>query len=303
MIVAIVGPTGIGKTACSIAVAKHFGTEIISGDSVQVYRGLDIGSAKITPEEMAGIRHHLIDILDPEESFSVALFQTKVRQKIADFESRGLMPLIVGGTGLYIKSVLYDYNFSQTKRDPSFQKQYQSYSNEALHQILLDVDNEAAKTIHPNNRKRVLQAIQRSRTNKVSKNTNKDVPVYDFVIIGLRLDRRELYPLLDERVDAMFEQGLEEEVRRLYDKGIKSTAVQAIGYKELYRYFDGTITFEEAIEEIKLHTRRLAKKQYTFFSNQFPVKWVDVNLADFDQTIDTVIRLIESEDSHETTSR
>ena len=161
----------------------------------------------------------------------------------------------------------------------------------------------AASMIHPNNRKRVLQAIQRSSTNKVSANTNKDVPVYDFLIIGLRLNREDLYPLLDRRVDLMFKQGLEEEVRALYDKGISGTAIQAIGYKELYRYFDGKITKEEAIEEIKKHTRRLAKKQYTFFRNQFPVKWVDVNLETFQETIDTVIHLIESEDYDETTSR
>lgn len=303
MIVAIVGPTGIGKTACSIAVAKHFHTEIISGDSVQVYRELDIGSAKITVDEMDGVPHHLIDIMDPGEDFSVALFQSKVRGKIADFEARGILPLIVGGTGLYIKSVLYDYNFKQTKRDPEFQEQYQSYSNETLHQLLTTKDPDAATKIHPNNRKRVLQAIQRSATNKVSDNTNKDVPVYDFIIIGLRLDRKLLYPLLDKRVDEMIENGLEEEVRSLYDKGITGTAVQAIGYKELYRYFEGQITKEEAIEDIKLHTRRLAKKQYTFFRNQFPVKWVDVNLENFQTTIDEVIHLIESEDQDETTSR
>lgn len=303
MIVAIVGPTGIGKTACSIAVAKHFNTEIISGDSVQVYRQLDIGSAKITTDEMAGIRHHLIDILNPEEPYSVALFQTNVRQKITDFETRGLLPLIVGGTGLYIKSVLYDYNFEDTKRDPELQALYQAYTNEELHQILQEKDRDAADKIHPNNRKRVLQAIQRSSTNKVSENTNKDVPVYDFLVIGLHLERDKLYPLLNKRVDEMVAQGLEEEVRALYERGITGTAVQAIGYKEFYRYFDGDITKEEAIEEIKLHTRRLAKKQYTFFRNQFPVKWVDVNLENFSQTIDTVIHLIESEDSNETTSR
>lgn len=302
MIVAIVGPTGIGKTACSIAVAKHFKTEIISGDSVQVYQQLSIGSAKISPEEMAGVTHHLIDILAPNEPFSVALFQTKVRDKIAEFEQRGILPLIVGGTGLYIKSVLYDYNFEDTKRDPNIQAKYQLYSNEELHNILTKKDPQAADKIHPNNRKRVLQAIQRSETNKVSDNTNKDVALYDFLIIGLRLDREQLYPRLNARVDRMMEQGLLEEVRSLYVQGITGNAVQAIGYKELYQYFDGEITLDEAIDEIKLHTRRLAKKQYTFFGNQFPVKWVDVNLENFASTIDDVIQLIESEYTNETTS-
>jgi tRNA dimethylallyltransferase len=295
MIVAIVGPTGIGKTRLSIALAQHFQTEIISGDSVQVYRGMDIGSAKVTKEEMEGIPHHLIDILDPTEEFSVALYQSLVRKEIARAEDKGLMPLIVGGTGLYIKSVLYDYDFTDTKRDPSFQARYASYTNEELHSLLVERDPSAAKTLHPNNRKRVLQAIQRAATNKVSDNTNKDVKVYDFLAIGLRLDRKTLYPLLDARVDAMVEAGLVEEVKRLYDAGIRTNAVRAIGYQELYPYFDGETTLVEALDAIRLHNRQLAKKQYTFFRNQFDVTWIDVDVDHFDHTIAEAIALIEQE--------
>ena len=295
MIVAIVGPTGIGKTRLSIALAKYFQTELISGDSVQVYRGLDIGSAKVSQAEQDGVVHHLIDIMDPTEEYSVALFQRQVRAKVDALEAQGHLPIIVGGTGLYIKSVLYDYNFEDTKRDPNFQAKYQHHTNEELFQILQEVDPEATVQLHPNNRKRILQAIQRSATNKVSDNTNKDVPVYDFLILGLRLEQQRLIQRINTRVDQMIETGLIEEVKGLYDKGIRTNAVNAIGYKELYRYFDGKCTLDEAIERIKIHTRQLAKRQYTFFQNQFPVQWLDVDLEHFENTIDEAIHRIESE--------
>jgi tRNA dimethylallyltransferase len=294
MIVCIVGPTGIGKTKLSIELAHYFNTEIISGDSVQVYRDLNIGSAKIKKEEMEGIVHHLIDIVDPFEDFSVALFQKLVREKINELNHKGKMPLIVGGTGLYIKSVLYDYNFENAKRDVEFQEKYKNVSNKELHNILKERDFKTAEKLHPNNRKRVLQAIQRSFSNKVSENTNKDVPLYDFLMIGLRMDRKQLIPILNQRIETMIKDGLVEEVSKLYKRGVRSNAVQAIGYKELYKYFDGTITLAEAIEQIKIHTRRLAKKQDTFFRNQFPVHWIDVDLERFDNTVDEVIHLIKS---------
>ncbi len=293
MIIVIIGPTGIGKTKLSLALASHYKTEIISGDSVQVYKGLDIGSAKIKNEEMNGIKHHLIDILEPTEDFSVALFQKVVREKILDFEERGLNPIIVGGTGLYIKSVLYDYNFSNSSRDRSLDELYKDISNEDLHNILKERDNESSLNIHMNNRKRVLQAISRSKDNKVSNNKNKDVPLYDFKIIGLTLDRTLLYEIINKRVDVMIEEGLIEEVKNLYDKGIKSNSVSAIGYKELYTYFDGDYSLEEAINKIKQHSRNLAKKQLTFFNNQFNVEWVNVDMKNFDNTINKAINLLD----------
>ena len=292
MIVVIVGPTGIGKTKLSIALATYFNTEIISGDSVQVYKELTIGSAKATIEEQQGIKHHLIDILEPDEPFSVALYQKLVRKKILEFESNQKIPIIVGGTGLYIKSVLYDYNFEDSKRDDTLEETYKALSNKEVHDILQQKDPASADVIHPNNRKRVIQAISRSNTNKISENKNKDIPLYDFVLIGLTKDRDILYDIINKRVDKMIEQGLIEEVKSLYDKGIRSNSVTAIGYKELYKYFDQEWTLEEAIAKIKQHSRNLAKKQFTFFNNQFDVTWVDVNLEDFNQTIEEVITII-----------
>jgi tRNA dimethylallyltransferase len=293
MIIVVIGPTGIGKTKLSLALAKHYNSEIISGDSVQVYKGLDIGSAKIKDSEMNGIKHHLIDILEPTEDFSVALFQTIVREKIKELADKDLNPIIVGGTGLYIKSVLYDYNFSNSSRDRSLDELYKDVSNEDLHNILKEKDYEASLNIHMNNRKRVLQAISRSKDNKVSDNKNKDVPLYDFKIIGLTLDRSLLYEIINKRVDLMVEDGLVEEVKGLYDKGIKSNSVSAIGYKELYTYFDGVYSLEEAINKIKQHSRNLAKKQLTFFHNQFDVTWVNVDINNFDNTINEVINLLD----------
>ncbi len=292
MVLVIVGPTGIGKTKLSIALAKKYHTEIISGDSVQVYRDLNIGSAKVTDTEKEGIIHHLIDVLDPSEDFSVAIFQTMVRQQIKELESRNLMPIIVGGTGLYIKSVLYDYNFENTDRDYSLEIIYQDFSNEELHEVLKEKDYESSLLIHPNNRKRVLQAISRSSHNKISENKNKDIPLYDFTIIGLNMDRSLLYPLINKRVDKMIEAGLIKEVKALYDRGINSNSVTSIGYKELYLHFKGEWTLEYAIEKIKQHSRNLAKKQFTFFKNQFEINWIDVDINNFDKTIEQAIKII-----------
>jgi tRNA dimethylallyltransferase len=291
--IVIVGPTGIGKTRLSVALANELNTEIISGDSVQVYKDLTIGSAKVTKEEAEGIKHHLIDILEPTEEMSVARYQKMVRSKIKEFEDRNIEPIIVGGTGLYIKSVLYDYNFDNSKRDPNIEEKYANYSNQELYKILEEKDKEACKKIHPNNRKRVLQAISRSGSNKVSDNKNKDKKIYDFTLIGLTLERSVLYDRINKRVDQMIEQGLIEEVKALYDRNIKGNSVSAIGYKELYSYFDGEWTLEYAIEKIKQHSRNLAKKQFTFFSNQFDCHWVHVNVDDFDQTIEEVKEYIQ----------
>lgn len=292
--IVIVGPTGIGKTKLSIALAKQYKTEIISGDSVQVYRELNIGSAKVTKQEMKEIPHHLIDLYDPTEDFSVALYQKLVRNKIQDFKDQDLTPLIVGGTGLYIKSVLYDYNFSNSKRDPLIEDKYKAFSNQELHNVLVIQDLVSSQKIHMNNRKRVLQAISRSELNKVSDNQNKDVKLYDFTLIGLTMDREKLYELINARVDKMFKDGLMEEVKALYDKGIHSNSISAIGYKELYKYFDGERTLAETIEKIKQHSRNLAKKQITFFSNQFDCNWITVNVDDFNQTIQEAVNIIES---------
>jgi len=294
MIIVIIGPTGIGKTKLSIALAKYFNTEIISGDSVQVYKELNIGSAKITKEESKGITHHLIDIMEPTEEYSVALYQKAVRQKISEFEEQNKTPIIVGGTGLYIKSVLYDYNFDDSKRDSTLEEKYKDFSNEKLHNVLKELDVASSEIIHMNNRKRVIQAISRAGTNKVSDNRNKDIALYDFKIIGLTKDRETLYEIINNRVDIMIEQGLVDEVKRLYDKGIRSNSVSAIGYKELYKFFDKEWTLEFAIDKIKQHSRNLAKKQFTFFNNQFNTNWITVDLNNFNNTIEEALKIIEN---------
>ncbi|MEC9484805.1 MAG: tRNA (adenosine(37)-N6)-dimethylallyltransferase MiaA [Candidatus Izemoplasma sp.] len=285
MIVCIVGPTGIGKTELSLQLAKHYDTEIISGDSVQVYKGLDIGSAKVSEEEQAEVKHHLIDIFSPDKQYSVALFQSMVRKKISEFQDKGLMPLIVGGTGLYIKSVLYDYDFTDARRNEDMLKQYNDYSNEALHDVLKEKDPKQAKKYHPNNRKRVLQAISRAGSNKMSQNTNKDTKVYDYLMIGLTMDRQKLHQRIEKRVEQMFEEGLVEEVKQLYPYKDESYALDAIGYKEIIAYLDGEMTCEEAKERIIIHTRQLAKKQYTFFRNQLDVTWVNKDNFDDEQSL------------------
>lgn len=294
MIVCIVGPTGIGKTELSLKLAEHYKTEIISGDSVQVYKKMDIGSAKVTPQEQKRITHHLIDLYDITEQFSVAVFQQNVRKKIKDFEDRSLMPLIVGGTGLYIKSVLYDYNFEHTLRDVSLEDKYKHLDNEALFNVLLDKDPLQAKTLHPNNRKRVLQAISRSKDNKMSSNTNKDKTLYDYVMIGLTMDRSKLHKRIEQRVDQMFEMGLVDEVKALMKVNTSSFALDAIGYKEIISYLNHEMTLEEAKERIVIHTRQLAKKQYTFFNNQLNVTWIDKDVyATDDALLHEAIRIID----------
>lgn len=293
MIIVIVGPTGIGKTRLSLAIAKKYNTEIISGDSVQVYKGLDIGSAKIKRSERKGIKHHLLDILEAHEDFSVAIFQKMVREKISDIEKRNLMPIIVGGTGLYIKSALYDYNFKNASRDNSLDILYKDYSNEELHKVLAKKDYKSSLNIHPNNRKRVLQAISRSTSNKISENKNKDIPLYDFIVIGLTMERELLYPLINKRVDKMINLGLLSEVKGLVKRGITSNSVNSIGYKELIKYLAGEYEFDYAVDKIKQHSRNLAKKQYTFFNNQFDVNWINVDIENFDKTIEQAINIIE----------
>lgn len=294
MIVCIVGPTGIGKTELSLQLAEHYNTEIISGDSVQVYKKMDIGSAKVTKEEQERIKHHLIDLYDITEQFSVAVFQQNVRDKIKDFENQSLIPLIVGGTGLYIKSVLYDYNFDHTLRDDSLAEIYKDLDNEALFQVLIDKDPVQAEALHPNNRKRVLQAIGRAKGNKMSNNTSKDKMLYNYVMIGLTMDRTELHKRIEQRVDQMFEMGLVEEVKALMEIKTKSFALDAIGYKEIVAYLNGEMTLEEAKERVVIHTRQLAKKQYTFFNNQLNVSWIDKDVYNTDKALlNEAIRLID----------
>ncbi|QUG41343.1 tRNA (adenosine(37)-N6)-dimethylallyltransferase MiaA [Psychrobacillus sp. INOP01] len=278
-VIAIVGPTAVGKTALSIQLAKAFNGEIINGDSMQVYRELHIGTAKITKEEMEGIPHHLLDIKDPDESFSVAEYQKLVRGKIEEITLKGKLPIIVGGTGLYVQSVLYDFRFTeQPNRDENRLVELEKMSPDNLFERLRLLDPEAAKEIHPNNVQRVIRAIERveltgKQKNDIEQNQGNE-EVYNHYIIGLSIDREQLYNRINHRVDIMLEKGLLEEVKTLYSKGVRDVqSIQAIGYKEIYAYLDGNVSLEDAIEQLKQNSRRYAKRQLTYFRNKMDIHW------------------------------
>ncbi|MEI4768487.1 tRNA (adenosine(37)-N6)-dimethylallyltransferase MiaA [Psychrobacillus sp. FJAT-51614] len=278
-VVAIVGPTAVGKTALSIELAKACNGEIINGDSMQIYRGLTIGTAKITTEEMEGVPHHLIDIKEPSDTFSVAEYQRLVREKIEEIAMRGCVPIIVGGTGLYIQSVLYDFRFTEElKTDSNFLKELEQLSSEDLYKRLKELDPIAASEIHPNNVQRIMRAIERvelsgKRKNEIEQNQGNE-KIYPHYIIGLSIDRALLYERINKRVDIMMDKGLLEEVKGLHKNGIRNVqSIQAIGYKEIYEYLDGKITLEEAIDHLKQNSRRYAKRQLTYFRNKMEIHW------------------------------
>ena len=300
-VLCIVGPTAVGKTKMSIELAKQLNGEIISGDSMQIYRGMDIGTAKATMDERQGIPHHLIDEKNPDEPYSVAAFQQTVRAKMEEIKSRGKLPIIVGGTGLYIKSVLYDYEFAgESESKEVDEAKYGHLSNEELHAKLATVDEAGAKDIHPNNRKRVIRALEIYETSGVKKSEmiekQEHKMIYDACLIGLTDDRTVLYDRINKRVDVMYETGLVEEVKALFDQGIpaESQSIRAIGYKELYDYFKGFISLEESKELIKRNSRRYAKRQYTWFNNQMDVTWFKVDVQHFDKTVQEVLNYVQN---------
>lgn len=250
---------------------------------MQVYKGLDIGTAKIRKEEMEGIPHHLLSFKEPTESFSVAEYQRLVRGKIEEIRARDKLPIIVGGTGLYIQAVLYDFQFTEEKVDEEARKKYYDelaiIGPEAMHEKLARLDPETAKTIHPNNTRRVIRALEMIELHGISKTSEEhnrgNIPLYNHLIIGMNIDREELYERINQRVDLMMKQGLLQEVKALWEKNIRNVqSIKAIGYKELYDYFDGNITLEEAVEQIKQNSRRYAKRQLTYFRNKMDVEWI-----------------------------
>lgn len=296
-VIVIVGPTGVGKTKLSIELAKYFSSEIINGDSVQVYKDLDIGSAKVREEEKEGIEHHLLDFKNIDENYTVYEYQQDLRKKIEEFKNKNLLPIIVGGTGLYLKAALYDYSFS--KEDASLSNEYEGYSNEQLYELLKEKDSKEASKLHPNNRRRVVRALNIIESNNMSKSEileeQEHKPLYDVEFIGLTLDRNTLYERINLRVDKMIEDGLLEEVKNLFEKYefCDYKSLQAIGYKELFSYYRKEISLDEAIELIKKKSRNYAKRQYTWFKNQFEVKWFDVDLNNFNKTVNEVISYLE----------
>lgn len=293
-LIILTGPTAVGKTDLSIRLAKAVGGEIISADSMQVYRHMDIGSAKVTPEEMDGVPHYLIDILEPGEEFNVALFKQLASEAVETIYSHGNIPIVAGGTGFYIQALLYDIDFTQEGEDRKIRRELEELGEEKgaafLHAMLREIDPEAAAEIHENNRKRVIRAIEffRQTGEKISEHNRrerqKESP-YDFLYYVLTDDRAALYERIDKRVDRMVENGLVEEVEKLRTMGCTRDMVsmQGLGYKEILDYLQGGLTFDEAIAILKRDTRHFAKRQLTWFKRERDVKWLDLKAFGHDR--------------------
>ncbi|WP_405031075.1 tRNA (adenosine(37)-N6)-dimethylallyltransferase MiaA [Paenibacillus hexagrammi] len=282
----LIGPTAVGKTKLSLDLAQQFGCEIISGDSMQVYRGMDIGTAKATEAERAVVPHHLIDIHDPSYPFSAAEFQERVKQLIPDIHARGKLPFIVGGTGLYIESVCYNYQFTEVAMDEAFRQEQELYAvrngDEALHRRLQEVDPVTAERLHANDRRRIIRALEIAHVSGKPMSEHlagqkKESP-YELCIIGLTMDRAKLYARIEERIDLMMQEGLVDEVRSLLEAGCPRDAIslQGLGYKEMVTYLDGFRTLDEAAILLKRDTRRFAKRQLSWFRHMKDIHWVDV---------------------------
>lgn len=292
-LVILTGPTAVGKTALSIALAKAIGGEIISADSMQVYRHVDIGSAKIMPEEMEGVPHHLIDVLEPAEEFNVVVFQKLAKQAVEEIYSRGHIPILVGGTGFYIQALVYDIDFTENNEDTALRQALEEQARregaDVLYERLRAVDPESCESIHAHNIKRVIRAIEfYEKTGKKISDHNReqrqnDSP-YHFAYFVLTDSRDKIYQRIDERVDLMMAHGLMEEVRALRDRGCRRDMVsmQGLGYKELLACLEGEISLEEAVYLIKRDTRHFAKRQLTWFRREKEVIWVDKTVYDHD---------------------
>ncbi len=290
-IIAIVGPTGVGKTKLSISLAKELNGEIINADSTQVYKDLNIGTAKVTEEEKEGIPHHLFSFVDPNDSYTVFDYQKDGRRAIKELMDKGKTPIIVGGSGLYLKALLYNYEFQEEKVSTS----YETFSDEALYNKLKEIDPETE--ISKNNRQRIERALNFYNENgfPISMKSGKDELLYNVVFVGLKADRDLLYERIKRKTEVMFENGLLKEVKALYDNNVRSHIIySAIGYKELYEYFDHKCTLEEAISKIKANSTYYAKRQFTWFNNQMNVTWFDVDFNNFDETIKEVINYLNS---------
>lgn len=284
-IVVLVGPTAVGKTAASIALAQQLNGEIISGDSMQIYRGLDIGTAKITPEEMQGVPHHLIDIRNADESFSAADFKTEADKAIEDIHQRGKLPIIVGGTGFYVNSLIYEYHFGEAVTDEAYREELQSFvdinGKDALHQRLAAIDEVTAARLHANDVKRVMRALEVYHVtgkplSALDNQVNKQVLRYPTVYMGLGMERSHLYERINQRVDLMMEQGLLTETMNALGKGVSPQAqsMTSLGYRQIIQYLQGEISLEKAVELIKRDTRHFAKRQLTWFRHDPNLIWV-----------------------------
>ena len=300
-LIILTGPTAVGKTELSIRLAKALDGEIISADSMQVYRHMDIGSAKITKEEMDGVPHHLIDVLNPEEEFNVVRFQAMAKEAMEGIYARGRVPIVTGGTGFYIQALLYDIDFTETAQDGSLRAQLEELAAQkgasCLHQMLKEVDKKAAEQIHENNVKRVIRAIEyyRQTGERISDHNERESQrksPYDFLYYVLTMDRSLLYERIDRRVDLMLSQGLLEEVRALKAMGCtrQMVSMQGLGYKEMLDFLEGRLTYEEAVYILKRDTRHFAKRQLTWFKREQDVRWL--NMTDCPEHKDRLLQQI-----------
>lgn len=287
-VIVILGPTGVGKTKLSIELAKRIDGEIINADSTQVYRDLDIATAKIKENEKEGIPHHLFDIRNKEEDYSVYDYQKDCRKAIEDIRNRGKTPILVGGTGLYVKAALYNYEFQKEVK-----KDYSNYSNEQLYQKLKQVDPKTE--IHKNNRKRIENALSFYENTNIpfSEKEKSNQLLYPCLFLGLTTDRKTLYERINKRVDIMVEEGLLEEAKQIYLSNIRSKAIMTpIGYKELFSYFEGEKSLEECLDKIRQKSRNYAKRQYTWNNHQLDINWFSVDFEHFERTIEETMMFI-----------
>ncbi len=300
-IIAVVGPTASGKTALAVELALKYNGEVISADSMQIYKGMSIATAKPDAAEMKGVRHHLMDFLDPKESFSVSDYVKLADETAKDIISRGKMPVLCGGTGLYVRSFIENIQFTEEKSDPDLRRElntrYINEGGERLLDELREFDPKTADRLHPSQSKRIIRAIEVYRLTGITMteavNRSKAVPSpFTFTVIGLTFsDRQKLYDRIDRRVDKMIESGLVDEARRFYNSDIGSTACAAIGYKELKAYLEGEESLEEAVDRLKLETRHYAKRQLTWFRRDKFINWIEADKTR--NVVDEAIRIID----------
>lgn len=289
-IIVIVGPTAVGKTKLSVELAKKYNGEIINSDSTQVFKEMDIATAKVTEEEKEGIQHHLIDIKSINEDYTVFDYQKDARNVIDKIFSKNKVPIMCGGTGLYIKATLYDYKFDNEEKNYDFS----SYSDDEIYNKLISVD--PMTKVHKNNRKRVERhyAYFLNHHTPMSSKKTTDKLLYDAIFIGLKAPRDILYDKINKRVDLMLESGILNEAKKIYDSGIRSKAVLTpIGYKELFKYFDNECSLDFSLDLIKKNSRRYAKRQFTWFNNQMNIKWFDTDYDNFDRTVENVEKYLD----------
>ena len=303
-IIVIVGPTAVGKTYVSVELAKKLSTEIVSADSMQIYKEMDIGTAKITNDEMQGIAHHMIDIVRPDDNYSVSEFKENAEKIIDSLHLDNNVPIVVGGSGLYVNSLIYDLDFGKAKSNEKIRDYYDYYHREhgedALYEKLKKIDPVSAEKIHKNNVKRVIRALEvyditGIKFSELNTDIRKPSDKYECILVGLSMDRKILYERINQRVDKMISEGLIDEVRTLLEKGYHKDLIsmQAIGYKEIIDYLEGNTSLEESISILKRNTRRFAKRQYTWFLKDENVKWFDIkDIRDIDLTVENIYEFL-----------